>query len=332
MPRRATESNPGTKVHAASDGPRPPGARILAVGAKGAGRVARAAGVDRLINEAAEETIVRALESPAVLRAIERVIESDALAAELNRDELRQTVRRVLESDAADVVWSEVLESDQVQMLVERIARAPEIRAAIAAQGAGLITDIGVRLTTVTERLDDTMERVVRPRDSDAEIDQAGLATRALAASIDLGLLFLAYSLLSGVLASLISSVFGKPFSPLFDAVVAALGVIVAGAIFATFWALAGQTPGMRFLAIRITDQGSRHITPGRAVRRVFAVIVSLLPFGLGYLAILRDPQRRAWADRMTGTQVCYDSVARSTHAHAGTSASAGPRPRAPAG
>jgi NADH:ubiquinone oxidoreductase subunit len=44
----------------------------------------------------------------------------------------------------------------------------------------------------------------------------------------------------------------------------------------------------------------------------VFAVIISLLPLGLGYLAILRDPQRRAWADRMTQTKVCYDSVARS--------------------
>ncbi len=317
MPRRATGSNAGTKVPAASDGPRPPGARILAAGAKGAGRVARAAGVNRLLNEAAEETIVRALESPAVVRALERVIESDALAAELNRDELKQTVRRVLESDAADVVWSEVLESEQVQLLVERIARAPEIRAAIAAQGAGLITDVGIRLTAITERLDDTLERVVRPGDSESEIDQAGLATRALAASIDLGLLFIAYSLLSGVLASLITSVFGSPFPPIFDAVLGALGVIVAGAIFATFWALGGQTPGMHFLAIRLTDQGSREITLGRAVKRVFAVIVSLVPFGLGYLVILRDPQRQAWADRMTGTQVCYDSVARSTrHAH----------------
>lgn len=50
-------------------------------------------------------------------------------------------------------------------MLVERIARAPEIRAAIASHGAGLITDIGVRLTIITEEFDDALERVVRPRD-----------------------------------------------------------------------------------------------------------------------------------------------------------------------
>jgi uncharacterized RDD family membrane protein YckC len=312
------------------DGARPPGARVLAAGAKGAERVARAAGVDRLLNEAAEEAIVRALESPAVIRAIERVLESDALAAEVDSEEARQIVRRALQSEAADAVWSEVLESRQVQMLIERIARAPEVRAAIAAQGAGLITDAGVRLTVISERLDDAIERVARPRDSDSETDQAGLATRAMAAAIDLALLFASYSILSGVFASLISDIFGNPLSPVSVIVLAAIGVIVAGAIFATFWALTGQTPGMRFLAIRVTYRGSRDLTFGRAVWRVFAVILSLLPLGLGYLAILRDPYRRAWADRLTGTEVRYDSVARSAgRARAGSAVAGASRDHA---
>jgi uncharacterized RDD family membrane protein YckC len=302
---------------------------VLAAGAKGAERVARATGVDRLLNEAAEEAIVRALESPAVIRAIERVLESDALAAEMDSDEARQIVKRALESETADAVWSEVLESQQVQMLIERIARAPELRAAIAAQGAGLITDVGVRLTMRSERLDDAVERIVRPRDADSEFNQAGLATRAMAGLIDLALLFAAYSLLSGVFATLISDVFGKPLSLVSAIVLAAIGVIVAGAIFAAFWALAGQTPGMRFLAIRVSHHGSHDLTFGRAVWRVFAVILSLIPLGLGYLAILRDPHRRAWADRLSGTEVCYDSVARAAaRARAGSAVSGAARDR----
>lgn len=312
------------------DGARPPGARVLAAGAKGAERVARATGVDRLINEAAEEAIVRALENPAVIRAVERVLESDALASEVDSDEARQIVRRALESETAAAVWSEVLESEQVQMLIERIASAPEVRSAIAAQGAGLIKDAGVRLTAISERLDDAMERIVRPRDSDSEIDQAGLATRAIAGAIDLALLFASYSLLSSVFASLIADVFGRSLSGVSVLVLSGIGVIVAGAIFATFWALTGQTPGMRFLAIRLTYRGSRDLTYRRAVWRVFAVILSLLPLGLGYLAILRDPHRRAWADRLTGTEVCYDSVARAAasaragSAHSGAARDAG--------
>jgi uncharacterized RDD family membrane protein YckC len=297
---------------AKADGARPRGARALTAGAEVAERVARVAGLDRLINEAVEEAIVRALKSHAVLRAIERAAESHAVAAERGSEEVRQAVKRALESDVGGAVWAEFLESEQAQMLVERIARAPEIRSAIAAQGAGLVTDIGVRLTTVTERLDDKLEQVVRPSNADSEVDQAGLATRAVAAAIDLGLLFAAYSLLSGVIASLVSAAFGKPLSLTSDIVLGALGIIVGGAIFAAFWALAGQTPGMRFLAIRLMCHGSRDITFGRAVARVLAVLLSLAPFGLGYLAILRSPARRAWADQMTGTEVVYDSVARS--------------------
>ncbi len=304
------------------NGVRPPGARALSAGAQVAERVAHVAGVDRLINEAVEEAIVRTLKSHTIVRAIERAAESHAETAELNSDEVRQIVKRALESDVGAAVWEEFLDSDQVQTLIERIARAPEIRSAIASQGAGLITDVGVKLTTITEGLDDRLEQVVRPRIADSETDQAGLATRAAAAAIDFGLLFIVYSLLSGVIASLISAVFGKPLSVESDIVLGGLGIIIGGAIFAAFWALAGQTPGMRFLAIHLRHKGAHDLTFARAVARVFAVLLSLLPAGLGYFAILRDPRRRAWADRMTGTEVCYDSVARSAarsragHAH----------------
>jgi uncharacterized RDD family membrane protein YckC len=231
-------------------------------------------------------------------------------------------VRRALESDAADQIWAEVLASEQIQQLVERIASAPEIRTAIAAQSAGLITDVGVRLTKVTEALDDAMERVVRPDHAETETNQAGLATRLVAGGIDLALLFGAYSLASGVLASVTNFLFGP--NPSLIAVVALgiVGFIVAGAIVAGFWALIGQTPGMRFLSIRLTEHGSREVSGRCAIRRVFAMALSIIPFGLGFLAILRDPQRRAWHDRLTGTEVIYDLHARSAR-HATVSARA---------
>jgi uncharacterized RDD family membrane protein YckC len=309
------------------DADKPALTRVLTAGARGAERVAHAAGVDRAFDQAVEEAIVRALRSPAVIRAVERALESDAGTAELNSDQIARIVKRVLESDAAEDAWKEVLESEQAQMLVERIAGAPEIRAAIAAQGAGLITDIGVRLTTITERFDDAFERIVRPRAPDSETDQAGVATRLVAASVDLGLLFAGYSLISSGLAAWIPAVFGAHRSLVTVIVLCALGVIAGGVIFASFWALAGQTPGMRFLAIRVIHDGSPEITFGRAIRRALAVIVSLLPLGLGFLAILRDPLRRAWYDRWTGTEVIYDTLARTApHAGAGPISAAAAR------
>ena len=321
--RRMTEPVVHPSPATDSDGRRPPGTRALTVGAEVAERVARASGVDRLVNAAAEEAIVRALQSPAVIRAFERALESHAVTAELNSDEIGRIAKQALESHVGEAVWTEFLESDQVQMLVERIAGAPEIRAAIAAQGAGLITDVGVRLTGITEELDDGLERIVRRHDPESELDQAGLATRTVAAIIDLALLFAGYSLLSGVFASIIAAIFGKPLSVVSVVVLSAIAVVGGGAIFAAFWALAGQTPGMRFLAIRVTYQGSHDLTFGRSVGRVFAVLLSLVPLGLGYLAVLRDPLRRSWADRMTGTEVIYDNVVRSSR-HARSRFSAG--------
>jgi uncharacterized RDD family membrane protein YckC len=311
----------------APDPEQPPVARLLKVGAKGAERVARATGVDRAVDEAVEEAIVRALNSEVIDRAIERAVALRAPMVELNAEEIAQLVKRGLDSEAGERIWAEVLASEQTQMLVERIAGAPEIRAAIAAQSAGLITDIGVRLTRLTEALDDTMERVVRPRDeAESETDQAGLATRLVAAGIDLGLLFAAYSLASGVLASIIAFTFGQQLSLVAAIVLGVVGFLAAGAVFSAFWALVGQTPGMRFLSIRLTYHGSRDITLGLAARRFLAVILSVIPFGLGFLAVLRDPSRRAWHDRMTGTEVVYDAVQRAPFAGTAPGESAGER------
>ncbi|MFL5864134.1 MAG: RDD family protein [Solirubrobacteraceae bacterium] len=298
-------------LDAESEGDKPRMTRLLSAGAKGAERVAQVAGVDRALNDAVEEAMVRALRSPAVIRAIERALDSRDGTTEVDSDEIAQIIARVLASEAAQHAWAEILASEQAQMLVERVAGAPEIRDAIAAQGAGLVTDIGVRLTDITEELDDALERVVRPRTAESETVQAGLATRSIAGGIDLGLLFAAYALVSGAVASVVSAVFGQTPSTAAIVILTLLGLTVGGGIFATFWALAGQTPGMRFLSIRLTHHGSHEITLGRAVRRVCAVILSLLPLGLGYLAILRDPRRRSWADRMTGTQVIYDHPTR---------------------
>ena len=300
-----------------SEAPRAPVARLLTAGAKGAGRVAHATGVDRALDEAVEEAVVRALGSPAVGRAIERAIQNHTAAAGLSKDEMAQVVKQVLESDAAAEVWDEVLQSVELQMLVERIASAPEIRSAIASQGAGLFTDIGVKLTKLTEALDDLLERVARRHNADSETNQVGLATRLVAAGIDIGLLVAIYSIISSVFASVISFAFGGHLSLVGATVLGTLGFFAAGGALVAFWSLAGRTPGMHFLSIRLVHDGSDDISLRRSVHRALGLLVSLVPLGLGFLAILRDPSRRAWHDRMAGTEVVYDTVKRAAP-HAG--------------
>jgi uncharacterized RDD family membrane protein YckC len=300
---------------------RSPAARALGAGARGAERLVGATGVDKAIEDATEEAIVRALRSPAVERAIVRVlVEENAVGRALERaltsDEVAEAIVNALDSDVADRVWEEILASPKAQMLVERIAEAPEVRAAIAQQGVGLITDVGRRLTVLTEALDDAAERMVhgmlnRPG-HEAETNQVGLVTRALAGIVDLALIGALLSIGSGLLASIVPAATGGSDGLSIWGVLTfgVVGFLIGSAIFIAFWALVGQTPGMRFLSIHLDAGGSQEIGLRRAIRRMVAIPFSLLFAGLGFFAILLSPERRGWHDRFAGTTVLYDAEA----------------------
>jgi uncharacterized RDD family membrane protein YckC len=298
--------------------PRSPAARVLGVGARGAERLAGATGVDKAIEDAVEEAIVRALRSPAVERAIVRALEEQnavgrAVEQALTSDQVADAVVKALDTEVADRVWAEILASPKAQMLVERIAEAPEVRAAITQQGMGLITDVGRRLTAITEAMDDAAERVahglLRRPGHEAETNQVGLITRALAAVIDLALISAALSLASGLIASIIPAATGEGGGLSIWGLLGfgLVGFALGGSAFVAFWALVGQTPGMRLLSIHLDVNGSREVGLRRAIKRLFAIPLALLPAGMGFLAILLSPQRRGWHDRIAGTTVVYD-------------------------
>jgi len=294
---------------------RPPGgrrpalpARLLGAGARAGERVAAAAGLDQAVETATEEAIVRALESPAVERAIVRVLESDAAQEAFERTLSSPAVERaavkVLDSELVDVVWDRLLASDEAQKLVERIAAAPEVRAAIASQGAGLVSDIGRQVRRIADRLDGALERTVRrmvgkPRT--APMDSVGLVTRGIAFLIDgvilNGLFLLAAAVITALFGSDGVSTAGWVFG-------AAAWVFFGGLYLFTFWSLAGQTPGMRFLSIRIEHDGSRVLGPRVARRRLFGTVVSLIPFGLGFLGVITRDNQRGFHDRHADTDV----------------------------
>jgi uncharacterized RDD family membrane protein YckC len=297
---------------------RSPASRVLGAGARGAQRIAGATGVDKALEDAAEEAIVRALRSPAVERAIVRVIVEQnaierALEEALSSEEVANAIVRALDTEVADTVWAEVLASPKAQMLVERIAEAPEVRAAITEQGMGLITDIGHRLTAITEALDDAAERLVhgllRKPGADAETNQVGLVTRVLAMALDLALIGIGLSIAWGVLASIIPSIKGGShgLSTLGLIGVGVLWFVLGGSVFVAFWGLIGQTPAMRLLSIHIEADGKREIGLRRAVKRLLAIPLCLIPAGLGFFAILMSPERHGWHDRIAGTTVVYD-------------------------
>jgi len=295
-------------------------ARLLGRGARGAQRVARATGIEGTAEALAEEAIVRAIESPAAERALARVLQGpiveEAVEQAMRSPAVERALNDAIDSEMIDRVWGRLLASDEAQKLVERIAEAPEVRSAIAAQGVGLIDDVRREAARATHRLDDGFERVVRRlffrKRREGATSRAGAVSRSIGMAIDGGLLNAAFLALSGVITLVFSLAFGEGGHASAPAIAIGAGAwIVAGSLYLTaFWSLAGQTPGMRFVRIHLDSPQGRRIGFRRALRRLFGLVLAILPLGAGLYPIVFSDDRRGWHDRFADTEVLYGETA----------------------
>lgn len=299
---------------AEQNGHLPLSARLLGVGVQGAKAVGKATGFDRAVEVAAEEAIVAAVESEAVERAMARVLQGpvveEAVEGALESDAVKKAVLEAMDSELVDEVWRRLLASDQAQQLVERIAEAPEVRAAISAQGAGLVEDVARTVGKAVRRLDDSFERIVRRvffrRRRAVASDHAGALSRGLAFLIDGVIVNLGFTALIAV-ATLVVNAFGGGGGDAsgFALAIGSTAWVVLGSLYLiVFWSLAGQTPGMRFVGIRLAVE---RLSPRRSLKRMIGLALSVMTFGIGFLGVVFGEQRRAWEDRLSGTFVVYD-------------------------
>jgi uncharacterized RDD family membrane protein YckC len=288
--------------------------RLLGGGARGAKAVAEVTGIDNAVEYATEESIVRALESPAVERALVRVLEGPAATQAIERLMASPAVERAvldaIDSELLDKAWERLLESDEVQKLIERIAEAPEVRAAITSQGVGLLEDVGRQVRRISNRLDGVVEsfarRLMRRPKRTEPSDNAGLITRVLALVIDGGIVNGAFLAVAALFTFVMSAVFDFDASTAGALTLSAFAfVAITSGYLLFFWTLAGRTPGMRLLGIRLDDfDGTHSLSPRTAIRRLWGTVVAAVPLGLGFLAILVSDRRQGWQDRIANTEV----------------------------
>jgi uncharacterized RDD family membrane protein YckC len=296
--------------------PLPLSVRLLGAGVRGARGVGRATGVERAVQSAAEEAMVAAVESEAVERALVRVLQGplveDAVHGALESETVKRAMIEALDSEMVDEVWRRLLASEEAQRLVERIAEAPELRAAISAQSVGFVEDVGHTIGETSRRLDDVLERIVRrvffrPRRS-TPTARAGGVTRTLAFALDMLIVNLAFSGLAAI-AALIGSFFsgdGSNVSGLALALGGGAWFSLAALYLVAFWSLAAQTPGMRFFGIRLGVEG-HGLSLGSSLKRLIGLGLAALPLGLGFLGVVFDERRRGWQDRLAGVDVLYE-------------------------
>jgi len=248
------------------------------------------------------------------LRATQRVAESTGLDRELE-EALERALVNVLESDFTERVVERLLDSDETQKLIERVAQAPEVRAAIRAQSVGLVEDVGGEVAELTEGVDARLERVARrligrpPHAGPAS--NGGLVSRAVAFVLDAAFFNISFFLVATVIGIAFAAI--SPGSEsLSDFSGPALALSAGGWLawisgyLVFFWSVSGQTPGMRFLGLRLQAGGLHRLGLRRALRRLAGTAVAALPLGIGFLPTLVEDRRRAWNDRIAGTEVAY--------------------------
>lgn len=82
--------------------------------------------------------------------------------------------------------------------------------------------------------------------------------------------------------------------------------VAVVFAFFVGFWSRSGRTLGMQSWGLQLETEDGQIPSAATATIRFFAALLSLLPFGLGFLWQLVDREKLTWHDRLSKTRLVY--------------------------
>jgi uncharacterized RDD family membrane protein YckC len=212
-------------------------------------------------------------------------------AAARGREEVGSTAERlvVVFEPEAEKMLQQFLDSPQFDQALERVLTSPKVRQALTQQ--------------TTSYADELLERM-RARLQALDRRCAGLASRTLAFAVDLTLAQITFLVVSAIVALIGALVGGLRPNWLFESLAAFGWVLLVGAYFAFFWSLAGQTPGMRLVGIRVVDRFGSSPGLARSALRFVALLVAIAPMFLGLLPILFDARRRGLQDFVARTFV----------------------------
>ena len=138
-------------------------------------------------------------------------------------------------------------------------------------------------------------------------VPYAGIASRAIALAIDVAIAHVIV-LTGGAILALVGSLVSDVRLDTLGRILAGVAwIAVVGFYFVLFWSTAGQTPGMRLMALRVMGAGRRASRAGCA--RSCALIglgLAIIPLFAGFLPVLVDARRRGLHDLLARTVVRY--------------------------
>jgi uncharacterized RDD family membrane protein YckC len=273
--------------------------------------------VDRALAGSLPEALARSFAKHDVVDRIAAELLAAADAGELELVDTERLARRVAASPAFQRVLLDSLERQLTPELAERLLQNPEterivesivsgaaVRSALARQTTSFVDEIA---TVVRRRATELDEVAGRAGPGVGARAYAGIATRTVAFVVDLalsGAIFLAASAMLGLVLWLAGGL--RP-GWLLGGLAAATWTLFAGGYFVLFWSVAGQTPGMRPMRLRVLTGNGTPPRAGRSIVRFLGLLLAIAPLFAGFLPVLVDARRRGLHDFLGGTVVVHD-------------------------
>ena len=224
---------------------------------------------------------------------------------------MERVARETLDDRQTAKLVETILSSPEFEAALHRVVSSPALREALTQQGADFGDQVMTTLRGRAYQADGALERKPRAwthRAARTEaVPYAGFVSRGVAFAIDL-LVVTAIFVIGSALVGLASSVVGG-FRPqwLAVAIAGSAAALLDIVYFAGFWALAGQTPGMRLLRVRVVGPAGTPPRFGRSLLRLIGTLLAIVPLCLGLLPVLVDDRRRALQDFIASTTVVRD-------------------------
>jgi uncharacterized RDD family membrane protein YckC len=266
--------------------------------------------VDRLLDRADVNRLLQRVDVNALLdeadidRLLERV-DVDQIAARIDLEELlrRAKVPELVADSTSQVAGSliDIVRRQAVGLdavLMRAVLRV--LRRDPASMPAGPPELVGEEATPAA--VADGEQYAVTGR-------YAGPLTRLAANAADVAAALSSYTLASAGIAYILVLVLGLDVDPGEQAGPVWFTGLVAY-LFTYGWlsfAIAGRTPAMMVLGLRVVTRGGEPLSARQATLRVLTLPLSTLVLGLGYLGLVLDRERRTLHDLVAGTTVVYD-------------------------
>ncbi|HEY2948736.1 MAG TPA: RDD family protein [Micromonosporaceae bacterium] len=136
-----------------------------------------------------------------------------------------------------------------------------------------------------------------------AHRDYAGLVTRLLGLTVDVGLLTVAGLAVSSLPGLAWQQVLGEPPGWLTGAA-GIVATLLPWLYFTATWTLTGRTAGALLVGVRTVRTDGRGLSVWRSAARALVGLLFAPVWLVGLVGTLTDGRRRAWHDRLFGTVV----------------------------